>query len=432
MNMTTAHRTVGPLTLLWAAALLAAVAGGAGCDGNKKDDLAAIRAENLKQIQSLPYLNWVPVSPGEAQKSGVTILNAARSSAGMNLFNSRPRNVAQLMDATGRVWHTWTAMQGGTEGWHHVEPGSDGALYVVVPEKMLVKIDWNSRVEWVSDVRAHHDLAIHPSGDLYVLTNEIISVPHAGREIPLLADYVAVLTPDGRLRKKFSLWDLFRNRVPAKKLNKIAHMVDRMPDYRSEILTDSLFDILHANSIECIETESHPVFAKGQFLISLLMLNTVAVVDLDRGKVIWRWEHGEVDRQHHATLLPNGNVLLFDNGTHRTYSRILEVDPSNDRVVWSYTAHPRRSLHSRSRGGNQPLPNGNILITESDRGRAFEITTSGQTVWEFFNPDFTVDPSDGILKRAAIYRMRRLDETELGRLGISGRLGTGPAGAPNP
>ena len=432
MNMTTAHRTVGPLILLWAAALFAAVAGGAGCGGKKKNDLAAIRAENLKQIQSLPYLNWVPVSPGEAQKSGVTVLDAARSSAGMNLFNSRPRNVAQLMDATGRVWHTWTAMQGGTQGWHHVEPGTDGALYVVMEERMLVKLGWNSRVEWVSDVRAHHDLAIHPSGDLYALANEIISVRRAGREIPLLADYVAVLTPDGRLRKKVSLWDLFGNLVPAEKLNKIGRMVNRMPDYRSEILTNSLFDIFHANSIECIETESHPVFAKGQFLISLLMLNTVAVVDLDRGKVIWRWGPGEVDRQHHATLLPNGNVLLFDNGTHRRYSRILEVNPGSDRVVWSYTADPPASLFSRSRGGNQLLPNGNILITESDRGRAFEITRSGQMVWEFFNPDFDKGTPDGILKRAAIYRMRRLDEAELGRLGISGRLGTGPAGAPNP
>ena len=243
---------------------------------------------------------------------------------------------------------------------------------------------------------------------------------------------MAVLKPDGRLRKKVSLWDLFGNLVPAEKLNKIASMVDRMPDYRSEILTNSLFDIFHANSIERIETESHPVFAKGQFLVSLLMLNTVAVVDLDRGKVIWRWGYGEVDRQHHATLLTNGNVLLFDNGTYRRYSRVLEVDPVTDRIVWSYIAHPRTSLHSRSRGGNQLLPNGNILITDSDRGRAFEITRSGKTVWEFFNPDFVKDTPDGILKRAAIYRMRRLDEAEMGRLGISGRLGTSPAGAPNP
>jgi len=139
--MTTVHRTVSPLILLWAAALLVTIAGGAGCGGKKKNDLAAIRAENLKQIQSLPYINWVPVSPGEVHKSGVTVLNTARSSAGMNLFNSRPRNVAQLIDATGRVWHTWTAMQGGTQGWHHVEPGAGGALYVVVEERMLVKID---------------------------------------------------------------------------------------------------------------------------------------------------------------------------------------------------------------------------------------------------------------------------------------------------
>ena len=37
-------------------------------------------------------------------------------------------------------------------------------------------------------------------------------------------------------------------------------------------------------------------------------------------------------------------------------------------------------------GSQQALDNGNILITESLRGRIFEITRSGRVVWEYLNP----------------------------------------------
>ena len=47
------------------------------------------------------------------------------------------------------------------------------------------------------------------------------------------------------------------------------------------------------------------------------------------------------------------------------------------------------------------LPNGNTLITESDKGRAFEVTHAGEVVWEFWNPVIL----DG--KRARIYRLVR-------------------------
>jgi hypothetical protein len=51
------------------------------------------------------------------------------------------------------------------------------------------------------------------------------------------------------------------------------------------------------------------------------------------------------------------------------------------------------------------LPNGNTLITNSDSGQVFEITKSGEIVWEFYNPHLTDDKSF----RVAIYRMNRLE-----------------------
>ena len=100
----------------------------------------------------------------------------------------------------------------------------------------------------------------------------------------------------------------------------------------------------------------------------------------------------------------DGHLLVFDNGAFRGWSRVLEIDPVSGRVVREYSGDPPRSLFSKTRGSAQRLPNGNLLVTESDRGRAVEITPKGEAVWEFFNPER--DESEK--RRRPIYRMTRL------------------------
>jgi len=43
-------------------------------------------------------------------------------------------------------------------------------------------------------------------------------------------------------------------------------------------------------------------------------------------------------------------------------------------------------LYSPEAGSCQRLPNGNTLITDSEKGRALEITAEKQPVWEFVSP----------------------------------------------
>ena len=52
-------------------------------------------------------------------------------------------------------------------------------------------------------------------------------------------------------------------------------------------------------------------------------------------------------------------------------------------------------------GNHQWLPNGNVLITESWQGRAFEVNPRGEIVWEYVN---YVD--DGVVGRiTSVYRL---------------------------
>ncbi len=99
---------------------------------------------------------------------------------------------------------------------------------------------------------------------------------------------------------------------------------------------------------------------------------------------------------------------------------MVEIDPVARRIVWQYRAPDPETFYSGARGANQRLPNGNTLITESDDGRAFEVTPEGDVVWEFVNPNMTEQREPSV-----IVRMRRFDGRTYEELDAAVRSGRG-------
>jgi hypothetical protein len=109
-------------------------------------------------------------------------------------------------------------------------------------------------------------------------------------------------------------------------------------------------------------------------------------VDLEEPRLTWAIA-GLTSRNHDPTFLENGNLLLFDNsGGEDGHSRVLEIDPFTQQVVWSYDGNAANGFFSECCGTNHRLPNGNTLMTETGAGRAIEVTPGGEIVWEFLNP----------------------------------------------
>ncbi len=109
-------------------------------------------------------------------------------------------------------------------------------------------------------------------------------------------------------------------------------------------------------------------------LISTRHQDTIAIVDWRNKALLWAWGQGELSGPHDPTMLPDGHILLFDNGLARGWSRVLEVDPVSRKILWEYRDREGGAFFSASRGSAQRLEGGNTLIAESDRGRAFEVT----------------------------------------------------------
>ena len=94
----------------------------------------------------------------------------------------------------------------------------------------------------------------------------------------------------------------------------------------------------------------------------------------------------------------------------RDWSRVIEVDPRTDEIVWEYRAEVPTDFYSRTRGASQRLSNGNTLVTESEKGRIFEITRDGEVVWDFVNPSLSVEREPGVVVRAR--RLEGVDHTD--------------------
>jgi hypothetical protein len=338
--------------------------------------------EMVEQLEAIGYLSGTE----SARAAGVTLHDVERVSPGLNFLTSGDLEGAVLMDMDGRVLHEWRyssddAFEEGAVSrrvkrpawWRRAYLFPNGDVMAIITGRGLLKIDKNSELLWATSILSHHDLAIAPNGDLILLARRVHMVPRVDPKRPIVEDMVVVLDSEGREKRSFSLLEAFEN-------SEFAHLWHES-DRRSK-------DIFHTNSIELLDgsvADANPAFEAGNLLISVLHLDAIAVVDPEQEKVIWA-HTGRYRKQHDPKILPNGNLLLFDNLGTPGSSAVLEYDPATMDLVWEFRGSEEQPFLTRSCGTSERLPNGNTLISETDFGRAFEVTTGGDIVWEFYNP----------------------------------------------
>ncbi len=388
-------------------------------------------SDSIEKLKTLGYVDWVRAETEDGSgkiKTGVTIYDPELVFDGLNLYNSWGTPEAYLIDMEGNVVHKWTHKPPGGDFKGHMEICDDGDLLVVNGNKMLTRLDWDSNVKWRARIRVHHDVSTDENNQIYAIVREDRLVFWHCLPVPILGDCVAVLSPEGKVKRILYLYELVKEHIPLRRIaqtykwllkpENLRDVFERKVEgnYICRQGVKSGFDITHTNSIEIMDRDIEGFCKKGDWLISIRELNLVAVLDPKKQEFTWKWGPGDVERQHHPTLLENGNILIFDNGWNRGFTRVIELDPLTKKIVWEYKARPPEEFFSIRRGGCQRLPNGNTLITETEKGRVFEVTNEGKIVWEFYNPDIKVEDKKGRKgkkrkkdkERAVIYRMTRI------------------------
>ena len=346
---------------------------------------------------SLRALSYVSSSfDPEADRVGVQHHDAERAWQGLNFYYSGFAAPFYLVDMEGNEVWRWDDDSEALLA--HAELFPNGDLIVVRFDREVVRLNAAAEQLWQAPVRAHHDVGIY--GDsVYVLSRREVLDPDVHATQLTLEDTITVLDADsGAVRDEFSVLDSIRRSPYSFLIPEAAH--------REFTADDGPLDITHTNHVEVFDgtlADIAPIFAAGNILISMRHLNAVMILDGSSREVIWAWGPSNTYGQHHPRLLPNGRILMFDNGVSR--SRVIEIEPVSGRLEWLYEAD---DFFTALRGSVQRLANGNTLITESDTGYVFEITDEGDSVWEFANPEV----SEGG-ERSVIWRMTRHDPASL-------------------
>ena len=367
------------------------------------DQLTEAQRRQIRRLESLGYVGGSRLAP--TMKS-VVRHEPDRARAGLNFYTSGHAPEAVLMDMDGRVLHRWALGywtvwpdsdidrdHRGSQHWRHAHILPGGDLLAIYDGLGLVKIDRRSNLIWANHCGAHHDFEVLPDGDIIVLAREAHMLPRVHRRAPVLEDYVLRLGPDGEIKQRVSLLEAFENS------EQFAHIWQRSSNRKG--------DIFHTNSLEMLDgrfADRVAEFTAGRVLISIRNLSAVAVVDLDRVEVVWALQDS-FDQQHDATILSDGNLMLFNNYYRPGMSSVDIYDPAAGVRVWQFLGTAEHPFFSRTCGTCQQLPGGNLLITESDNGRAFEIDDRQETVWEFYNPNRTGAAGEYI---ATLFEMLRL------------------------
>lgn len=177
---------------------------------------------------------------------------------------------------------------------------------------------------------------------------------------------------------------------------------------RKEIINNPCVKHLTKNSslIDYVHSNSFWEDDDGHFLFSHRHLNEITKVHRETGKILWRLggpyndftffsqiKHKYPKKfsfQHCHSRLPNGNILLFDNGNHHEerISRIVEykIDEKakTATLIWQYSLHK----FSAAMGSVQRLSNGNTFICYSTKkySKMLEITPKKEKVLEITCP----------------------------------------------
>jgi hypothetical protein len=266
----------------------------------------------------------------------------------------------------------------------------------------VMEVDWRGQILWeVRHPDHHHDARKLRNGNVLLLCLRPLPAEIARRVqggLPgteagagIYADYLVEMTTGGEVVWEWRSWE---------------HLE---PEAYPITLQDHRAEWTHGNTVA--ET------ADGNIIVSFRNISTVLIIERATGAIIWQLGSPPLAQQHDPRPLPNGNILIFDNGTHRrdhptTFSRVIEVDPRTKAIVWEYIDQSLFNFFSPYISGAQRLANGNTLICEGVYGRLFEVNAEGEVVWEYVSPYFFDEPGRPGLNNS-VFRALRYTQDEI-------------------
>ncbi len=249
----------------------------------------------------------------------------------------------------------------------------------------MVRFDACGRIEWMNEDRPHHSIFADEQGVLWAPISGPQYRDRAFGNTAFRLDRIGAFDPEtGRKLSEIDLVEALR------KSDRIGLIQDI---YRLRE------DVVHLNDVEVLSSDlapAFPMFRAGDLLLSSRNLNQLWVLDGKTHEVKWV-SAGPTIGQHDPDFQPDGTISVLDNRTLASLgapdgypgphggSRILSIEPGSGALGTLYRGDERNPFYTPYRGKHERLANGNLLIAETDAGRAFEVTPEGEVVWSYVN-----------------------------------------------
>lgn len=323
--------------------------------------------------------------------------------------------IAWIMRRDGTVLHRWSADPAAIFGVSDfkgftgtpviedisvmgVDLARDGSLVVIFEvrnawpyEFAIAKFSASGRLLWRRIDHSHHWPTVGPDGRIYAPASRILpkgtqinGLPHAPVCASGLIDQqgVRVLSPDGQVLHEFWLADMVRQSG----LLALAYQV------RNDC------DPYHVNGVELVNeaaaaklrNSAVPDAKAGDMFVSLHSSSSVLLMDSDSGR-IKHIINGPMVEQHSPAILPNGDLLIFDNvgGSSEAVreSRLLKIAfaPERYEQVFPRPGGDDPQLFSKREGAVNVSADGKrALVSETEGGRLFEVElATGKVLWAY-------------------------------------------------
>lgn len=339
------------------------------------------------------------------------------------------------------------------------------------PAGGIQKFSWDGKLTWdyvISNERqlSHHDIEPMPNGNVLVVVWEYKSEAEAiamGRNPENISDGAvwpeAVLEisqtgpTTGEIVWEWHLWDHLIQSHDESKPN-FALASERPERIDVNYMDRPIADWIHMNSVD-YNPELDQILMCGRTFDEIWIIDhSTSSAEAKSssggrrgrgGDLLYRWGNPfayfsgtpfdqKLYGQHDPHWIPEGrpgagNILIFNNGSdrdQRAYSTVDELTPpvsesgvyrkegdapfGPERLVWRY--EDKASLYSQRVSGAQRLPNGNTLICSGETGHVFEVTRSGEVVWDYYNvlgatPSVGTAQSGKALGGVAMFRAAR-------------------------
>lgn len=360
------------------------------------------RDKNTATEEQLMTLGYLEASQPAPDATNVTIYDKDVAYNGLNFITSGHTTGAYLTDMKGKELYSWNfpydqiianpplpeERSKKAQFWRRAHLFENGDVLAIFDSLAIIKINKKSNLIWVNKNNAHHDLDIAENGDIYLLTKKE-KEKLLNKNLLHFEDFITILSPHGKVKKNVSVIDcLLNSAYKSLLIDKVRNVSDKLYN-REAWRTKPVYDVLHTNSIKVFDgrlAKYSPVFEKGNILTSFWSIHTVAIIDPDQEKVVWALT-GLWNFQHDPTFLSPERLLVFNNNIFEKKSSVYEINPWSQKIEWFYNGTEQIPFFSVSCSTAARLPNGNTLITESDNGRAFEVTPKQEIVWEYYNPN---------------------------------------------